>query len=118
MLLGRQRVSVTTYEYDDRDRLVRAITVHDAEWTGEDVDTAKAKRRNDAENCPGCELPLAETTDPVNQGEYIVPDPDRCFACTEMARKKEQLAKQKYKEGGLLHIERGPGVVQSTGTQK
>jgi hypothetical protein len=57
-------------------------------------------------------LPLSETTDPANQGEYIVPDPDRCFACTEMERKKAHLVKQKYKPGGLLHVERGPGVTR------
>lgn len=113
MLLGRQRVSVTTYEYDGHDRLVRAITVHDAEWTDEDLDTAKAKRRNDAENCPGCALPLSETTDLANQGEYIVPPPTRCFACTEMERERERLAKTKIKPGALLHVERGPGVKRS-----
>jgi hypothetical protein len=113
VLLGRQRVSVTTYEYDDRDRLVRSVTVHDAEWTVEDVDYAKAKRRNDAERCPGpCGLPLSETTDPANQGEYIVPDPTRCFACTELARREEQLAKAKIKPGALIHVERGPGVTR------
>lgn len=111
MLLGRQRVSVTEHFYEG-DRLVRSVTTHDALFTPEDLDYAKAKRRNDAEDCPECGLPLSETTNPENQGEYVVPDPDRCFACTEMERKKEQLVKQKYKPGGLLHIERGPGVTR------
>jgi hypothetical protein len=90
------------------------VTVHDALFTEEDLDTAKAKKRNDAELCPGpCGLPLSETSDPNNQGEYIVPEPTRCFACTELEREQERLAKRKIKPGALIHVERGPGVTQA-----
>lgn len=40
LLLGRQRVSVTTFVYDDAGRLAEAVTVHDAEWLPDDVDKA------------------------------------------------------------------------------
>lgn len=90
---------------------MRSVTTHDAEWTPEDLDIVKAQRRNDAQKCPGgCGMPLSETTNPDNQGEYIIPPPIRCFACTELEREKERLAKQKIKPGALLHVERGPGV--------
>lgn len=36
-LLQRERVSRTTFVYDDAGRLAEAVTVHDAEWTPDDV---------------------------------------------------------------------------------
>lgn len=100
ILLGRQRTSVTTYEYDDKDRLVRSVTVHDAEWAEEDLAYAQAKHRNDIDKCPGgCGLPLSETTDPDNEGAYESPLPVRCHACTPMGHRQ-----QEYRESpsGLL----------------
>ena len=37
VILGRQRVSRTTFVYDDEGRLTEAVTVHDPEWLPEDV---------------------------------------------------------------------------------
>jgi hypothetical protein len=82
-MLGRQRKSVTVYEYDDG-LLVRSVTTHDAEWAGEDLGYAKAHRRNEVGKCPGCGLPLAETTNPDNEGSYEAPPPTRCHACTPL----------------------------------
>ncbi|TYB69744.1 hypothetical protein FXF51_06160 [Nonomuraea sp. PA05] len=87
MLLGRQRRSVTVYEYEDG-RLARSVTTHDAEWLGEDLGYAKGQRRNDLDKCPGCGLPLSETTDPENEGRYEAPPPMRCHACTPLEHRK------------------------------
>jgi YD repeat-containing protein len=99
LLLGRRRVSVTEYEYDDEGRLIRSVTTHDPEWSEEDLGFAKAHRRREAERCPGCGLPLSETTDPDREGEYEAPPPTRCHACTPLEHRKSE-----YRESppGLL----------------
>lgn len=92
-------MSVTVYEYDEQDRLIRSVTTHDAEWTEEDLGSAKAYRRNKMAECPGCGLDLAQTTDPANEGLYEAPLPVRCYACTPLEHRKGE-----YKESapGLL----------------
>lgn len=99
MLLGRQRVSTILREYDDAGRLAREVVTHDPEWTSEDLTYAKAWRRLEADRCPGCGLPLSETTDPDNEGMYEAPPPTRCHACTPLEYRKGE-----YKESppGLL----------------
>lgn len=89
ILLGRQRKSVTVYEYDEG-RLVRSVTTHDAAWTEEDLGYGKAHRRNELGRCPGCKLPLDETTNPDNEGAYEAPPPTRCHACTPMEHRKAE----------------------------
>lgn len=90
MLLGRQRVSVTEYVYDDAGRLLRSVTTHDAEWSEMDLGNAKAHRRNEADRCPGCGLPLSETTLTENEGAYEAPPPTRCHACTSLEHRKSE----------------------------
>lgn len=98
-MLGRRRVSVTVYEYDDDGRLVRSVTTHDPEFLDEDLGYGKAHRRNEMDLCPTCRMPLSETTDPDNEGRYEVPPPIRCHACTPI-----QHSMQEYKDSppGLL----------------
>lgn len=88
VLLGRQRKSVTEWEYDDEGRLVREVVTHDAEWTDEDLGYAKAWHRIELDRCPGCQLPLSETTDPDHEGAYEAPPPTRCHACTPLEHRK------------------------------
>lgn len=90
---------MTVYEYDDQDRLVRSVTTHDAEWTEEDLGYGQAHRRNESDQCPGCGLPLSETTDPEAEGAYEAPPPMRCHACTPLEHRKDE-----YRESppGLL----------------
>lgn len=84
-------------EYDEKGRLVREVVTHDAEWTSEDLALAKAHRRNRLDECPGCRLPLSETT-AMHDGEpahsYQVPDPARCHACDARLKRQEEHAKQ------------------------
>ncbi|MEV0382424.1 hypothetical protein [Nonomuraea sp. NPDC050643] len=90
MLLGRQRTSVTVREYDEAGRLVREVVTHDPEWTEEDLGYAKAHHRNELDKCPGCGLPLSETTNPDNEGRYEAPPPMRCHACTPLEHRKSE----------------------------
>jgi hypothetical protein len=101
--LGREPRSVTTFEYDGRGRLVRAITVREPEWLEEDRDWATADLHEQASKCSsGCGLPLDETTDPANEGAYEAPLPTRCFACTTLSARQAE-----YKEDPsslLFHV--------------
>ncbi|MGA4989865.1 hypothetical protein [Nonomuraea bangladeshensis] len=90
MLLGRQRRAVAEREYDSEGRLVREVVTYDAEWTEEDLAYAKAHRRIEHDRCPGCGLPLSETTDPDREGDYEAPPPMRCHACTPMEHRKSE----------------------------
>jgi hypothetical protein len=49
-----------------------------------DVALALALQRVDAETCDGCGHPLAESTDPANEGRYLTDLPVRCHACTTL----------------------------------
>lgn len=94
MLLGRRRRAVTTFVYDEETgRLARAVTVWDPEWTDADRAWAQAHAEEQAALCPGCGLPLDETTHPDSEGEYESPLPTRCFACTSL-----EVRKAEYKE--------------------
>lgn len=90
VLLGRQRRSAIEREYDDRGLLVREVVTHDAEWTQEDFAYARAQRYIELDQCPGCGLPLSETTDPDNEGKYEAPPPMRCHACTPLEHRKSE----------------------------
>jgi hypothetical protein len=90
VLLGRQRTSVTTNTFDDDGHLLQSVSVHDALWTEEDLGYAKAHRRNQLDKCPGCGLPLSETTNPDHEGMYEAPQPTRCHACTPLEHRKSE----------------------------
>ncbi|MFB4285706.1 hypothetical protein ACBJ59_61340 [Nonomuraea sp. MTCD27] len=89
-LLGREPREVTVFEYDDADRLVRAITVREPEWLEEDRDWALADLDDQASRCPnGCGMPLEDTTHPDNEGAYVADEPPRCHACAAVTAKKK-----------------------------
>jgi len=105
ILLGRQRKSVTTYEYDENGRLVRSVTVHDPEWTEEDYGWAAAEESNRAALCPGgCGHPLEETIDP--DIEWEAPLPVVCFACRTLAKRQAEYQRPDVEPGHLFHVQR------------
>ena len=67
---------------------MRAITVSEPEWLEEDRDWARADVQARAGDCPGCELPLEETTLAENEGKYVADEPLKCHACAALTRKK------------------------------
>lgn len=91
VLLGRRRVSVTTYEHDEQGRLVRAITVHDPEWLDDDRDWAAADQQEQASRCEGCGFPRDETTNPDNEFAYVAAEPLKCHACAARTRKRQKV---------------------------
>lgn len=56
-------------------------------WTDEDRAWALALHAEEAEECPGCGLPMDETRSPDAEGEYVATRA-RCHACTPKERQK------------------------------
>lgn len=102
ILLGRQRRSVTEYEYDDTGRLVRSVTVHDAEWTEEDRAWAQALRAHESRLCGGCGEHLEESTDPDVSWE--APLPVVCFACRALEKRRAEYQKPDVEPGHLFRV--------------
>ncbi|WP_214327843.1 hypothetical protein [Nonomuraea sediminis] len=71
--------------------MVRAITVHEPEWLEDDRDWACAAQEEQEGVCPGCGLPLEETTDPDNEGAYVALEPLRCHGCAPRTAKARTL---------------------------
>lgn len=74
--MGRRLRSVI----EERDG-IRSI-VAEPEWTEDDRQAALDLRGYEADLCPGCRHPLAETTDPGNEGRYVASLAVRCHRCT------------------------------------
>lgn len=79
-LLGRRTVELVA-EYDQAGRLVRWVA---PPWPIEDLALVIALQDVEASICDGCGHPLAESTDPVNEGRYRPDLPVRCWACTAL----------------------------------
>ncbi|MBB4702249.1 hypothetical protein BJ982_003793 [Sphaerisporangium siamense] len=97
-------METTTYHYDEQGRLTHTVTLREPEWLEDDVAWALAWKQEQAGLCPGCKLPLEETTDPANDGRYRVPPATRCFACTPLAEAHKEYAASA--PGVLLHAEK------------
>jgi hypothetical protein len=87
--MGEKSSSVTTHEFDPAGRVVRSETVYTPDWTEDDVRGALALRNYEAELCPGCHHPFAETANPDNEFEYEALPPIRCHRCTKRENASE-----------------------------
>ncbi|MFC6080914.1 hypothetical protein [Sphaerisporangium aureirubrum] len=101
-------METTTFHYDAAGLLTHTVTVREPEWLEDDVAWALAWRQEQAGKCPGCGLQLEETTNPANDGRYVVPLPVRCFACTPIAEAHTIYAKSP--PGLLIHAELPEGA--------
>ena len=77
---GWEPASVTTFEYDESGRMVRAVTVREPEFSAWDRrvladDVAASKVRRGAHG-----IPVAEAADPENQFAFEVPPPTMDWA--------------------------------------
>lgn len=70
-------------------------------WLEEDRAWALALAQVEAEQCPGCGQPLAETTDPGAQYAYQAKI-TRCHACAAVAREGRDFAEHGETEGLLV----------------
>lgn len=75
---------MTTFEYDDAGRVVRAVTVSEALWTPDDVAVALASRHAAGAPRGAHGLLLSEVTDPEHAAEWDVPLPKRDFALKKL----------------------------------
>jgi hypothetical protein len=110
-LLGREPAQITTYEYDDSGSVIRSITTCEPRWTDEDLAWAVAWILEQADRCPGCSLPLSETTAMQNgrpAHKYRVEPPRICRACEAVAVEQEEydkLYKNRRKEAEIWEAE-------------
>lgn len=95
-LLGREPAEVTSFEYDDDGRMVRAVTVREPEYTF--LDRAwlldSWKQANVPRGSHG--WPMSVATDPANQGKFFVGLPAVDFAAKAEIEAKED-AEKAYK---------------------
>ena len=75
-MAGWEPATVTHYEYDDDGRLVRSVTVSEAEWSPEDVALLVASRQAERE-LGSHGIPLSEAFDPANQFRFKGQDAPR-----------------------------------------
>lgn len=64
---------MTTYEYNTEGQLVRAITVHEPEFSPDESALLLASRAFDDEPKNSLGTPLSESMDPANQFAYVAP---------------------------------------------
>jgi hypothetical protein len=81
-LLGWEPRRTTVHEYDSSGRLARSITKVDVEWDEEQRGLVFALQAYEADLCPGCRQPLAETTKAENEARYVPGPAIRCHRCT------------------------------------
>lgn len=66
---------MTTYEYDEDDRLIYSSTVTESEWSAADYAQMQALEIYEASLCPGCQRPLkvcaADFGNPVSVDKHI-----------------------------------------------
>lgn len=67
---------MTTYEYDDADRLVRSVP--ESEWDDQQRGWMLALEIYRATRCPLCGGPI-EDCGPKSSGRWTVPPPRRCY---------------------------------------
>lgn len=96
-LLGWEPGEVTTYEYDDDGRLLRAVTVREPEYSAwdravllADVAASKVPRGHHG-------VPLHEAADPENQFAFEVPPPRMDWAQKALDDAQEAFKKQNPK---------------------
>ncbi len=96
-LLGREPAQIIEYEYDEHGRVARAVVTTEPRWTPEDMAWALAWIAEQADLCPGCRLPLSETT-AMRDGEpvhtYTVDLPRVCRACEALAKRQDAYRKK------------------------
>lgn len=96
---GWEPEQVTHYEYNQYDGIEKTTTVTEPEWDEEQQALVLALLAVEADTCPGCGLPLSETTedvldangevDPVKSAaQYVVKPASRCHACQALHQVK------------------------------
>lgn len=91
---GWEPAETSTFEYDDAGRVVRVVTVREAEFSAEDVEWLLASRRRSRIPRGSHGVPLAEATNPTFQYDWEVGLPVTDFVHKKLAAAKEAYRKQ------------------------
>lgn len=75
----------TRYVYDDTGRLVESVTTREPEYDATDRQLFLALDEWESALCPGCNQPLAETTDGAHEFDWTHGERMRCYACQAQA---------------------------------
>ena len=73
----------------------------ESEWSDAEQDKMLALAHYEATLCPKCGGPIAECTDPANEGKYKTDPPTRCHKTTAQIMATEDWDKRKH-TGALL----------------
>ena len=92
-MLGWEPGEVTTFEYDDDGRMIRAVTVREAEFSDWDRAALLADRARDLAPRSRTGILMSEATDRKNFGRFVVPPP-----ATDLAKKALREAQDEWKE--------------------
>jgi hypothetical protein len=108
--MGRE--PATVHHYDVSGRCVRSV--REPEWTAADRDAAIALLAYEADLCPGCRQPLAETTLAENEERYVASVAARCHRCTAVAIVQEQVEDRPHASALLIGVELRPVAAASS----
>jgi hypothetical protein len=89
---GWEPAEITTYEYDDAGRLIRATTVREPEWGEVDRAAAIELAAYEADLCPGCKQPQADAL--AHEERWVAEVTARCHSCTAAEILREKLEKR------------------------
>lgn len=115
-LLGRARTSRTTYRYGDDGRLVEAVTVHDPEWTAEDLEAVLTWQREQSRRCPGCGFPIDEVwvfnpdEEPEKRAAFDA-EIRKCVACAHRSVTDSTYRSHRRPDGRPAYDEHGIHIV-------
>lgn len=82
---GREPVEVHEHHDGAGRRAGYTVVRRSPEWDDEARCWALALTAAEADQCPGCQAPMSETTDPAAEGRYRTELPVRCHRCTAVA---------------------------------
>jgi len=102
-LLGWEPGEVTTFEYDDAGRMIRAVTVREPEFSDWDRAALLADRTRDLAPRSRTGILMSEATDRKNFGRFIVPEPTTDLASKALHEAQEQW-KAFHGEHSLDHL--------------
>lgn len=82
------------------------MTSREIEWDDEQRGWMLALAVHRAGLCPLCGRPRDECTDPLSEGQWVVPAATRCYATTALRASAPQYKDSPQPEALLLHAER------------
>lgn len=108
--LGRESVRRTVYERAPDGRILAAVEYVEG-WSENDRALALALADYEADCCTGCGHPLADTTRPEAEDEYLPGDAIRCHFCTAAYQLAAIHAQAPHRDALRFTVRRAAGAV-------